>query len=73
MSWHVVAKKASSKLRKLKTLESVYIGENAALLMGDDPDQLNQLDYFGTSNGGKMPKYLSFRRKFYAPPHASAI
>ena len=35
-SWHIVDAKAKHKLRKLRTLESIFVSENASFLMGSD-------------------------------------
>eukprot|EP00949_MAST-11_sp_MAST-11-sp1_P003960 g3960.t1 len=35
-SWHIVDAKAKHKLRKLRTLESIFVSENAGFLMGSD-------------------------------------
>ena len=34
---HIVSKSGKEKLRKLKTLEGVFVGENAKVLWGGNP------------------------------------
>ena len=51
MAWVVVKSgAAAAKLNKLKTFDSVFMSENAKLLMGSEPETINQLDYFTTAN-----------------------
>ena len=51
MAWVIVKSgDAAAKLNKLKTLDSVFIEENAKLLMGSEPESIKQMDYFATGN-----------------------
>jgi len=54
-SWHIVAKSAQHKMRKLKTLEPVFIEEGAKFLWGGNPHFCNQFtDYFSGNMVGSL-------------------
>jgi hypothetical protein len=57
-TWHIVSKSGKEKLRKLKTLEGVFVGENAKVLWGGNPHFCAQFeDYFS----GNMIFFPHFR------------
>ena len=43
-TWHIVDNKAKEKLRKLKTLEGIFVTENARMLWGANPHFCEQFE-----------------------------
>lgn len=56
-SWHIVDAKATHKLRKLKTLESPFIAENASLLWGSNKALCDQLEEYFVGNMVFFPHF----------------
>ena len=56
-TWHFVDNKATDKLRKLKTLEGVFISENARMLWGANPHFCDQFEEYFTGNMVFFPHF----------------
>ena len=67
-SWHIVANSARHKMRKLKTLEPVFIEEGAKFLWGGNPHFCNQFtDYFSGNMVGVCFSFFFFFSFFLEP------
>lgn len=56
-TWHIVDNKATEKLRKLKSLEGVFIKENARMLWGANPHFCDQFEDYFTGNMVFFPHF----------------
>jgi len=56
-TWHIVDNKAKEKLRKLKTLEGIFVTENARMLWGANPHFCEQFEDYFTGNMVFFPHF----------------
>ena len=56
-TWHIISNKAKDKLRKLKSLEGVFISENAQMLWKQNPHFCDQFEDYFTGNLIAFPHF----------------
>ena len=56
-TWHIVAKSAQDKMRRLKTLEPIFVDEGARFLWGGNPNFCNQFEDYLSGNMVFFPHF----------------
>lgn len=56
-TWHIVSNKAKNKLNNLKTLEGIFVNDNAKMLWGSNPHFCEQFEDYFTSNMVFFPHF----------------